>query len=491
MNFPPMRLSTGVPGLDEILLGGLIPGRAYLVRGGPGVGKTILGMHFLSSGIAAGEKTLFIAMGEPESNVRQNAESLGFDLGEVEFLDLSPGSDSFSEDQTYDIFPPSEVEAAPIHSQIRERVAAVRPARVVLDSVTQFRYLAPDAYQFRRQVVSFLRFLIENGATVLLTSESQEVADEDLQFISDGIIELESANGQRHVRIVKIRGSGFVSGSHFFRLTGSGMDVYPRLVPDRYQKQFIAESIPSGIPELDEMLHGGFERGTISLLTGPSGVGKTTVGMQFMKEAARRGERSVIYLFEEWSETLLRRCEAVKIPVREMIDAGTLSLVQIEPLRFSADEIARMVRQEVEEKNTRIIMLDSVAGYKLSISGGDAVPHLHALTKFMQNMGVTVLLANETEYITGDFRVSELGLSYLADSILFLRYLEIRGEMRKALGVLKKRTSDFQKTLRELEISDNGIRVGRELVELRGILSGSPEWRDGPDTGPLPVVAAQ
>ncbi len=469
-----MRLSTGVAGLDEILLGGLIPGRAYLVRGGPGAGKTILGMHFLSAGVAAGEKTLLITMGEPESYIRQNAASLGFDLGAVEILDLSPTSQSFSEHQTYDIFPPSEVEAAPIQSKIRERVQSVRPSRVVLNSITQFRYLALDAFQFRRQLLSFLRFLIENGASVLLTTESQEVPDDDLQFISDGIVELQSAHDQRYVRVVKFRGSGFVGGAHFFRITGSGMDVFPRLVPDRYQKRFVAESIPSGVPELDEMLHGGFERGTISMITGPSGVGKTTVGMQFMNEAARRGERAVVYLFEEWSETLLRRCEAVNIPVRESIAAGTLSIVQIEPLRHSADEIARMVRQEVEQKNARIVMLDSIAGYKLSI-GGDPVPHLHAVAKYMQNMGVTVLLANETEYITGDFRVSDFGVSYLPDSILFMRYVEIQGEMRKAVGVLKKRTSDFQKTLRELDILDNGIKVGRHLTELRGILLGTPE----------------
>jgi circadian clock protein KaiC len=223
--------------------------------------------------------------------------------------------------------------------------------------------------------------------------------------MSDGVLDLnnDTADG-RTLSITKFRGSDFRRGFHSMRLTGKGMEVYPRLQPEVYKREFVVQAIPSGVPELDELLHGGLERGTVTIVTGSTGVGKTTLGLQFMKEAAGRGERSVIYSFEEAEETLLHRSEAINIPIRAMSDRGTLSVVSIEPLHFSPDEFANLVRQEVEEKKAQIVMIDSVAGYRLSLRGQDLVSHLHALCKYLQNMGVTVILINEVEHITGDFR---------------------------------------------------------------------------------------
>jgi circadian clock protein KaiC len=254
------------------------------------------------------------------------------------------------------------------------------------------------------------------------------------------------------------------------------MDVFPRLLPDEFRVDFIPEPLPFGVPELDELTHGGLERGTISIVTGPSGVGKTTVAMQFVTAAAERGEKPVVYLFEEWRESLLRRCESIGIPARAAVDAGKLSIVHVEPLRYTADEFALMVREQVENHGSRVVMIDSVSGYRLSLHDQDLVTHLHALAKYLQNMGIAILLINEVEAITGDFRITDVGISYMSDNIIFLRYLEIRGEMSKALGVLKKRISDFEKTLREMTITSEGIRVGPKLSTLRGILSGTPEW---------------
>lgn len=472
----PERIPTGIPGLDQILNGGLIPGRAYLIRGGPGCGKTTLGLHFLSNGAAGGEKTLFITLTEPESQIRRNAERMGIDLSGVSFLDLTPTPDFFVQVETYDIFSPAEVERAPITQQIVQTVESVRPTRVVVDSMTQFRYLAADPFQYRKQVLSFIRFLIERGATVLFTSESSpEAPDADLQFLADGVIELRREGDYRIITVLKFRGSAFQPGDHSLRLDQEGMKVFPRLMPEVYRREFVPETIPFGVPELDEMLHGGLERGTVTFITGPSGAGKTTLGLQFMKEAAGRGERSVVYLFEEDVETLLNRCEHVNIPARKMIERGTLNVVHVEPLRYTPDEFAQLVRREIEDQNARIVMIDSVAGYRLSIRGQDLTAHLHALCKYLTNMGATVLLTVEVERIVGDFSATEAGLSYLADNILFLRYLEINGELRKAIGVLKKRLSDFEKTLREMEITRYGIKVGKPLVDLRGILTGTPE----------------
>lgn len=470
------RLSSGVPGLDEVLHGGLIPQQAYLVRGGPGVGKTTLGLKFLAAGVAQGEQALFIVLGEAEEQVRANGDRLGFDTQAITFLDLSPSSDFFTEVETYDIFSPAEVEREPTTQKIVERVNQLQPKRVFIDAMTQFRYLATDVFQFRKQVLSFLRFLLEQGATVLFASESSPtMPDDDLQFMSDGVIDLQQADGSRSLTVIKFRGSDFRSGAHTFRLRNTGMEVFPRLQPDAYERDFQMEAIPSGLPELDALLNGGIERGTVTIFTGPTGVGKTTIGVQFIKAAAERGERSVLYAFEEQVNMVLHRAEAISIPVQDMVQRETLSIVSVEPLQFSPDEFANLVRQEVEQRQARIIMLDSVAGYRLSVRGADLVSHLHALCKYLQNVGVTVILINETEGITGDFRATEIGISYLADNIVFLRYLEIQGEMRKAIGVLKKRLSDFERTLRELDITPDGIRVGPPLSQLRGILRGVPE----------------
>jgi circadian clock protein KaiC len=470
------RLSTGVEGLDEALHGGLLPGRTYVVRGGPGTGKTILGLHFLTAGAARGERALFITVEEPTEQVRDDARTLGFDLDGIGFVDLTPGADFFTKAQSYDIFTPAEVEREPTTRMIVEKIETVRPDRVFLEAMTQFRYLTPDAFQYHKQVLSLLRFLEERGATVLFTSEGSELAnDEHLQFLSDGVLHLESGSRGRSIRIIKFRGSDYEAGDHALRLTGHGMEVYPRLVPARHGQQFITEAVPSGIHGIDEQLHGGLERGTVTVLTGPTGVGKTTLGLSFMKEAAMRGERSCVYLVEEAVETMLCRSEALGIPARSMIERGTLTAVHLEPLRYGPDEFAHRVREEVEKRHARIIMLDSIAGYRVSVRGEELTRHLHALCAYLRNMGVTAILVNEMEAITGPFAATEAGISHLADNIVFLRYLEFRGRLERAVGVLKKRVSSFETTLREFEITPVGIRVGRPLTELRGILTGYPE----------------
>lgn len=471
------RVSTGVPGLDEVLHGGFLQRGAYLVRGGPGAGKTTLGLHFLIAGAAQGEPVLFITLGEPEETVRANASRQGFDLRGVHFLDLSPTPEFFAQVEAYDIFSPAEVEREPVTRRILEAIEEIKPARVFIDSMSQFRYLCRDAYQFRKQTISFLRFLAQHQVTVLFSSEaSPEAPDEDLQFLADGVLELEVHGGLRRLAVRKFRGSDFDAGFHSYRITSNGLAVTPRLVPESFTRSFTAETIPSGIPALDELLHGGLERGTVTLISGPAGVGKSTLGLQFAKEAAGRGERSAIFLYEESPQTLLARCANINIPVQRMVEQGTLSVTYVEALRFTPDEFAALVRKEVEEKNSSIVMIDSVAGYQLSLHGEDLAAHLHALTRYLGNMGVTTLLVNEVESITGEFRPTEKGLSYLADTLIFLRFIEVKGELRKAIGVLKKRLSDFEKTLRELEITRYGIKVGRPLTGFRGLLTGAPEF---------------
>lgn len=482
------RLSTGIIGLDQILCGGLIQQRSYLIRGGPGTGKTTTGLHFLCEGVARNEKCLFITLVEPEVVIREDANRRGFAVDKIEFLDLSPTAKAIEEEQGYNIFSSNQVEQTPLIEEIIKKVTEYKPKRIFLDSITQLRFLSADAFQFRKQILSFVRMAAEQGATVFIASEgSVNVHDDDMQFISDGVINQEFSNDERFVRITKFRGSDFSKGSHSLKLSNKGITIFPKLRSKGHGQKYTRETISSGISELDEILNGGLERGTNTVLSGPSGVGKTTLGLQFMKEAASRGERSVIYTFEEGVETLIKRSANINIPIEQMISRGSISIVKVDPLEFSPDEFTHMVRMEVEEKNASIVMIDSLSGYTLSFKDmtdeDKLIKNLHSLNEYLKNMGVTIILINEMENITGGFKATDVGISYLADNIIFLRYLEMKGEIHKALGVLKKRLSDFEKSIRELEITECGIKIGKPLNNLQGVLSGNPHIIQNNDNG--------
>ncbi len=482
MNKNYRRLSTGINGLDEILNGGLIPKRTYIVRGGPGTGKTTLGFHYLISGVENDEKSVVITLTENHKKMREDADNRGFDLSNIVFVDLSPSSKIIEESSGYNIFPSSEVDQKPLIAEIIKKIKENKPDRVFFDGLNQLRYLSSDSFQFRQQILSLIQFAVDQEITLLLSSEASENRpDDDLQFMCDGVINFIYSNDRRLISISKFRGSGFIKGNHSMKIREEGIKVYPKLRPQKQKVDYRIETISSGISEIDELLHGGLERGTTTVISGASGVGKTTLGIQFMRAASSRGESSVIYTFEEGKETILKRLEAINIPIREMMHKGNLLVEKVDPLEYTPDEFTYKVKQEVKENNTKIVMIDSISGYKLAfenlaINNNEMVRNLHALTEYLSNMGITVLLVNEIEAITGDFKVTELGISYMADNIIFLRYLEMQGELRKAIGVLKKRLSDFENKMRQFKITKEGIKVGEPLIHLRGILTGNPEF---------------
>lgn len=471
------RLLTGISGLNEVLDGGLIPHRSYLIRGEAGTGKTILGLHYLLQGLEEGENSLFLTFSEPKDQIKENAKTLGMDTGGIDFLDLSPSSKKFTEGESYDVFHPSEVEQEPIVDEIKKKVSKVEPDRAFIDSITILRYLTSNQHQFRQQVISLSRFFRQQDTTVLFTSEnSPENPDYDLQFMADAIIELLSTDQRRSIKVQKFRGSNFQRGKHSLEISDKGLKVYPQLVSNRSEKKFKASLLSSGVPEVDEMLHGGLDRGTVTLFTGPSGIGKTSLALQFAKEAAGRGDRTAIYNFDEDNKLLTSRSKAINIPIKRMLDGGNLLINEIEPLELTEDQFAQSVRKEVEENDTEIVVLDSVNGYDLSIRGESLKKSLFNLCKYLRNTGVTAILTNEVSKITGEFQASDMDITVIADNVVFFRYLELEGELRKAVGVLKKRVSDFERNLREFRITEHGIKVGEPMKELRGVLSGQPEW---------------
>ncbi|MDN5849284.1 MAG: AAA family ATPase [Nitrococcus sp.] len=474
------HLSTGVDGLDEILLGGAIQQRSYLIRGGPGQGKTTLGLQFLSAADDQ-ESTLFIGFQEPEEQLRRNAASLGLDVTAITFLSLAPAAQFFSEQQGYDVFSAADVEQQPLIDSIIQAIRSINPTRVFIDSLSQLRFLSADIFQYRKQVLSFLRFLTQQGATVLFSSESsRELPDDDLQFIADGVINLDSGPSGTAIRVSKMRGSSFRCGMHHVRLGSGGLKVFPRMVPPTGRLgDFALRPWRTGVKKIDDLLHGGLTASTVSLISGPSGIGKSTLASLFVAEAAREGQRAAVFLFEEEVAFFLRRAKDLRVPLEAPLADGRITIEQVEPMRYLADEFTMWVRRHVEEYGVKMVVLDSVIGFELAVEGEDVKTRLHALTKTLVRMGVTVLLISETEAMTGQFHLSEMGISYLSDNVIFMRYVEFDGQLQRAIGVLKKRLSSFDNRLHMFEIGPEAFTVGEPIQGFHGVLMGAPIPQEG------------
>ncbi len=479
-------MDTGVAGLNDILMGGLPSGQMYLLEGDPGTGKTTLAMQFIMAGIRLGERALYITLSEPRSELQASALSHGWDLEHLPIAEFVPSEAGLQSSEQYTVFHPSEVELVSTIASITGEVDRQRPDRVVIDSLSELRLLAADVMRYRRQLLSLKQFFVGRNTTVLLLDDrSGDGNDLQLQSIAHGVLRLENVQRsfgvtRRHLEIIKLRGSAYREGFHDYTIRRGGLTVYPRLIAAEHEISFSDETMKSGVDDLDRMFGGGISRGTTTLVTGPSGVGKSTLAAQYAYAAAQRGQRAIIYAFDEMVRTATSRAKSLGIPIKEEMERGTLSIAQIDPAELSPGEFIWQIRSDVRDRDTRVVVIDGLNGFLNSMPGEkDLILHLHELLAFLNQSGVITFLVLTQQGLVGSTH-ADIDVSYLCDTIVLLRYFEIQGEIRQVLSILKQRIGAHERTLRELTFNATGVHLGEPLKNFRGVLTGVPEFNDPP-----------
>jgi circadian clock protein KaiC len=475
------RASLGVPGLDDILGGGVTRDRVYLIEGTPGTGKTTLSLQFLLEGASHGEAGLYITLSETKVELNAVAASHGWSLDRISLFELvnESGLDLDSE-QT--ILHPSEVELGETTREVMKQVDALRPSRVVFDSLSEMRLLAQNPLRYRRQILALKQFFSSRKATVLMLDDrTSDPNDLQLHSIAHGVISLEQSPRdfgaeRRRVRIVQMRGLKFRGGYHDFILDKGGLSVFPRLVASEHHSEFSEGFNSTGCNELDHLLGGGLTPGTNTLLTGPSGVGKTTTAVRCMLAALERGAKATYYLFDEGLKTLLARSMALGMDLQPHIESGALKIQQIDPAELSPGEFSSRARAAVEQDGSSFLCIDSLNAYLQSMPGEQfLLLQMHEMLSYLNQSGVTTLLILGQHGMVGDMR-SDIDLSYLSDAILMFRFFEAKGEVRTALSAVKSRTSPHERFIREFKLGATGLQLGEALRDFEGVMSGLPSY---------------
>lgn len=479
----PKSVSSGIPGLDSVLGGGFTPDRLYLVEGVPGSGKTTLAMQFLLDGVAQGETVLYISLSETRAELQEVAGSHGWSLDGVVIHELGAPDHNFDPNEQYTMFHPSEVELTETIQAILKEIDRHKPTRLVFDSLAELRLLAGSPLRYRRQVLALKQYFAGSGCTVLLLDDSV-ISEYGLHVhtIVHGVVSLDQLNpdyggDRRRVRISKYRGRRFRSGYHDYHILTGGLRVFPRLVAAEYRRDSSRETVSSGLPALDALLGGGLDRGTSTLLVGAAGTGKSSLATHFMMAAADRGERSVLFAFDESVRSLVTRSAGIGFDVQSRIDDGLVKVQSVDPAELLPGEFTQAIRDSVEEDGVRLVVIDSLNGYLNAMPEERfMIVQLHELLTYLGQLGVVTLLVSTQPGLIGPM-AQGVDVSYISDGVILLRYFEARGEVRQAISVLKKRTGPHERSIREIKVSRNGLAIGEPLREFRGILTGVPEER--------------
>src|SRR6266853_6160018 len=475
------RASTGIPGLDEVLLGGFLAENVYLIQGNPGSGKTTLGVHFLMEGVRHEETGLYVTLSESEKDIQAIAKSHGWSMDGIA-LYVEAASTRFKAEEESTVFPTDEVELIETTDRVYEEVQRLQPRRVVLDSLSELRLMAKDPRRYRRQILSLKQFFSQRMCTVLLLDD-QTAQDRDLQLqsIAHAVIELQRLDqpygvARRQLRIIKMRGSKFRDGAHDYVIQRGGLVVFPRLVAAEHRGDWFPECLPSGLVELDALLGGGLGRGTSALLMGPPGAGKSALLMQCAFSRLEQGEAVACFVFEESRERFLNRAAGFGRELRSHVDAGRLMLRQIDPAELSPGEFAHILKASVEEHGVRMVIIDSLNGYLNAMPNERFLMlHMHELLMYLNQQGVLTLMTMTQHGVLAPMQ-SPVDVSHLADNVILLRYFEAQGELKQAISVVKNRDNSHDRTIREFQITPTGIRIGQPLRQFRGVLSGVPVY---------------
>jgi circadian clock protein KaiC len=485
MQSSPLRISTGVAGLDEILLGGLPAHHMYLVDGTPGVGKTTLALGFLLEGVRRGEPCLYVTLSETKRELHAVALSHGWSLEGIRIVELAEVESSLGGGGQNTLFQPSEVELFDLSRLLMAEFDRTKPTRMVLDSLSELRLMAQNALRYRRQVLAFKQHFATRNCTVLLLDDrSALTADVQVQSIVHGLIELKVMPlkfgiNRRYLSIAKMRGSRFREGNHDFAIRHGGVVVYPRLVASEYAEARERECFSSGNAELDLLSGGGFHSGTGALLIGPAGSGKSTVASMYAATAAQAGHRVIYFAFDESSSILKERAQNIGLDFERHIASGHLRVQQVDPAEIAPGELASQIIRAVESEGVRVVVLDSLNGYVNAMPQEEFLHlHLHELLSFLNQRGVLTIMILSQHGLIGAMG-TPVDVSYLADTVMLLRFFEARGAIRKAISVIKKRSGAHEDTIRELTLSPRGVRVGRPLVDFEGVMTGVPKYLGG------------
>ena len=473
--------ATGVSGLDDILAGGLARGRLFLLEGSPGTGKTTIATQFLMAGAEAGERVLYITLSETDEELRSGAASHGWTFPpNFEVFELVPPESLLDEEQQQSLLYSSDLELGETTRRIFEAFERIKPSRIVLDSLSEIRLLAQSSLRYRRQILALKHYFSHNDATVLMLDDlTADVMDKTVHSVAHAVIRLEELSPnygaeRRRIRVLKYRGRRYRGGYHDFVIDTGGVRIFPRLVSAEHRSDFTRETVPILGAELNTLVGGGFERGASTLVLGPAGTGKSLLVLSFVKSVVQRGEKAAMFVFDEELGLLFERAKGLGIDLRAMVDAGNLVIEQIDAAELTPGEFSERARVCVEKHGSRTVVIDSLNGYQAAMPEEQAlILHMHELLQYLNRQGVMTFLTVAQHGLVGDMK-SPVDVTYLADTVILLRYFEALGRVRRAISVVKKRTGFHEDTIREFMIGSNGITLGEPLTGFQGVLRGVP-----------------
>jgi circadian clock protein KaiC len=477
------RAATGVAGLDGILGGGLARNRLHLLEGSPGAGKTTIALQFLLAGAAVGEVGIYVSLAETERELREGAASHGWTIPEaIEIFELVAPESVLDPDQHQSLLYSSDLELGETIQRIFDSIQRLKPKRVVIDSLSEIRLLAQSSLRYRRQILALKHYFAQNDSTVILLDDlTTETPDQAVHSIAHSVIHLDQlapiyGGERRRLRIMKCRGQSFGAGYHDFTIAQGGVQVFPRLVAAEHRKGYPDQALSSGIPELDLLLGGGVAAGSSTLVIGPAGTGKSLLILHCIAAAVARGERAALFAFDEELGLLFARAKGLGIDLGSMCEANKLFVEQVDAAEVSPGEFSHRVRGCVDREDVRVVAIDSLNGYQAAMPEEQfLLLHLHELLQYLNRQGAATFLAVAQHGMIGDMKQT-IDVTYLADTVILLRYFEALGRVRRAISAIKKRTGPHEDTIREFQIGNRGIAIGPPLHGFQGVLRGVPSY---------------